>query len=84
MMEPRTSTTKNQTYNFIERSGEQEQYRGNYEKCRNRKSLHSKWRNRIDGAKEKTKTVKRSNEWPEIESDNQEASDCEKYNQNPC
>lgn len=32
-------------------------YRSNYKKCCNRKSLHSKRRNRIYGTKEKTKTV---------------------------
>lgn len=39
-----------------------ETYRSNYKECCNSKSLHSKWRNRIDGPKEKPKAVKRSDE----------------------
>lgn len=42
-------------------------YRGYYQKCYDRISLHPKWRNGIDGAKEKTQAVKFSNEGTKIQ-----------------
>lgn len=59
-------------------------YRGNYKKCYNWISLHAEWGNRINSAKKKTKAVQCWDEWTKIQSNNQNASHCQKKHQKPC